>query len=417
MPIQTRDLVTTLFYAAGNTPAGDVLRAWSAREQPGQWFLLVILPDGAYGVLAYDQLVRADASATLASLVAPSPVFDDEADLATLRATPSPTGFYVIMRDGAPLGIVRQRRGAVLDIHKTPEILHPGQDVLQPINQYPNRYVNTDFTPVSDAANRLARTTALVAGGAYYFRVGIGDIEAGSIELQPASLPAAVLTSDNLLDVVVWSEDFGLDGQGQRGTLLVPAQGAVSVQTPAATPNGIPESETAARLFFRVDAPSQAGIATLRCNIYCRGLLLQSRLVRAVVGEGPALAASGARLESLLDFNLSSDLAPGLLAALEPQRLSVMLNSMDDGSHSFRFVGNSESEPVTGSVQLGSAEVGDMIELTRARLREVAWGAPGTWNGEAYRYLPDQKPAERAAQFRADLFALARRGAQQYEVI
>ena len=87
MPIHARDLVTTLFYAAGSIPAADVLRAWSAREQPGQWFLLVALPDGAYGVLAYDQLLSANVTLEdqrpLSNLVKPSPLFDDEAELAT----------------------------------------------------------------------------------------------------------------------------------------------------------------------------------------------------------------------------------------------------------------------------------------------------------------------------------------------
>ncbi len=106
-----------------------------------------------------------------------------------------------------------------------------------------------------------------------------------------------------------------------------------------------------------------------------------------------------------------------LLERLRPHSLSLMVNSMDDGSHSIRVVGQAGAELFANSATLGEAEINNLIMLTRERLREVAWGAKTEWNAETYRYDPGIAEQQRSQRFKDDLISLARRGYAQYNAV
>jgi hypothetical protein len=431
MTIFFSELARQVLRATASTTLRDAFRAVFAQERPADWLLLCDLGPGRdgrnqYGVLAPDQLLRLqpapDDARRLGDVVQPSPQVEaEDGDVQALRQAGTPTGFYVVLRAGALLGVLRIRRGAVLGREIQGEQFSPADRTrLQPFPQRSDRYVNTSFYEPGDPAGihrRLDRSERLTPGSSYSFGLAIGEYEATSIELQPAALPAELLESDIELDVVIFSEDFTLEPGGQQGVLFVPTIGPAHVRRQAAAGLHMPD-----RLMFRLTAPDSPGIAALRCSIYCRGLLVQSRLVQALVGEAPPAFERGDAQQSTLDFNLSSTLARQTLGAVAPQRMSMMLNSMDDGSHSFRLVApdsapGAEAALFTGTATLSPTKIADMITLTRERLREVAWGAKAEWSGEAYRYGPDVAADERARRFREDLKALARRGAQQYSAV
>src|SRR5207253_2927872 len=100
-------------------------------------------------------------------------------------------------------------------------------------------------------------------------------------------LPVQLLPEDALLTVAL----FALDGHTELapgtdvGELRLQADGSARVtRQPWTPPSLAAESDLLARrLFFRLAAPSEPGEMRLRCNIYHRDVLVQSRLIQAQV--------------------------------------------------------------------------------------------------------------------------------------
>jgi hypothetical protein len=165
------------------------------------------------------------------------------------------------------------------------------------------------------------------------------------------------------------------------------------------------------RLFFPVRAPDRAGTARLRCNIYYRDTLVQSRLVTAHVAEpGVGLVSTRGALRADIDYQLAHSLRPAALSPITSHTLSLLLGGEREGTHTFRFFGASQfkSEAV-----LDDEALGDLINKARNALRKVAWGRPEPWKGHDYRYA---SPAP-LAQLGRDLIDLAICGYRLYDTL
>ena len=168
-----------------------------------------------------------------------------------------------------------------------------------------------------------------------------------------------------------------------------------------------PLSPGRARLLFPVRTPERPGRYRLRCNLYCRQTLLQSRLIEAEVTS--RTQPSEHALSSVVDFTVSSTLNPQLLASIQPLRLSVLLNDNGDGTHGFRFWGEHN---IKGDAVIDGQQFQDLLDRARSAYRLAAWNSEDEWQPEweqeleRYVYLSPPRPQ----RLGDDLIRMARAG-------
>jgi hypothetical protein len=445
MTMRSSDLRRLLLRVGPDTPVGAALKDIRGRPRPEEWLLVCRLADGDAAISVHELARRSTTTKQLLDLtfaelgLAASPTIDAEADLPEAQALLGATGYVIVLRGDEPYGVLVRPaarppasllqvllkqaaewspvKGGVLKeeeaIPKAPAA-PTAEFLLEPIQQRADRYVNTDFASEQEPSKALDRTIALQPGQSYFFRLNVGELEsATTIEAAPAQLPDFITQQDVELVVVVFSESFRVEQA--IGVLSVPAAGLATVETPASLPRGMDAGAPLARerLLFRVQAPPRDGLADLRVNLYCHGMLIQSRLVTAVVGHGQPLNAAGAMRSSVLDFNLSPTLAPSHLGDIEPHTLSLMVNSNGDGTHAFRLFGQDGNEVFQNSATMSPAELTDLLNQSRNVLQQVAWGYIGAWDQRTpYRYDPLS-----AAQgnWRDDVIRLAVQGYRLYD--
>lgn len=446
MPIRRASLHTLLLRVGPASLVGDALNDLRTRPRAAEW-LLIYRQGAGYVVLGLaDLAARAAADPALLArrfvdLAAPiSLTIDADADLDTARARLGASGYLMVLRDDQPYGVLAATPGtlagapaqALLDhsrswssspatLSEDAQLPHPAAAVpavFESIVHRNDRYVNTDFASDEQPDRAIDKQRALRPGQWCYFRMSIGEIEDSSIEARPTLLPTPLLDHAAELRVVIFSEFFMVTED--TGIFYLPGDGPASVRVPASTPAGLAPDAALLRerLLFRLHVPARVGLADLRVNLYSNGMLIQSRLVTARVGVGRPLAEGGAQRMAVLDFNLSATLAPGLLSAIAPHTLSIMLNSDSAGNQSFRLLGQQGQELFANSATLGAGEVADLIALARGALQRATWGYPGEWDGQApYRYDPATPAGVLQAQFADDLFTLAAEGARFYAAI
>ena len=156
----------------------------------------------------------------------------------------------------------------------------------------PKSVVSTGFAAPSQAAKPIKPTSPLKAGEKYYFWLQVGERVSGSIEIKDEELPTKRIPRQAILDVVLFA--------GKDGLKLIPGSDAGKLRlvdevvTVESQPTKIPLSDASddpslleQRLFFPVVAPNETGNYRLRCNIYYRTVLVQSRTVNAYVMRRP----------------------------------------------------------------------------------------------------------------------------------
>ena len=274
----------------------------------------------------------------------------------------------------------------------------------------PARVVNTGFADAAAPAAPLDPSVALACGESYLFWLDIGAPVARSAERTPVDLPWHQLPPMPELSVAIYSlagnDGFVLDPDTDLGALVVGARGDVMVSTQPG-PDDTPVSRT--RLLFPLRAPVAEGVAQLRCSIFCRGTLVQSRLVTARVRRDPA-QAGGPGFESVLDFTLAPALDPQHLSELPEPNLTVMLNRSAT-THDFTFFGAGGFKSQSSFDVL---EVQDLITQARGGLRRAAWGDEDEWREDRpYLYVG----SDDADRLRRDLVELAKRGFRFYASI
>jgi hypothetical protein len=203
--------------------------------------------------------------------------------------------------------------------------------------------VNTGFTTRREPTVLLDKTRPLAPASEYYFILGVGEVLAGSIEATPTALPES-LPAQAVLQVALFAfeGELEIDPHASLGLLRLQEDGSAVILRQPGDPQNSPEAPW---LLFPVRTPTHTGCMRLRCNIYYRQCLVQSRLVSAQVYSEGEWTGAGPALISELDYTLSQSMAAGHLAGIEEHRLSLMINDNGDGTHGFRFFGREEFNP------------------------------------------------------------------------
>lgn len=244
------------------------------------------------------------------------------------------------------------------------------------------------------------------------FWLEVGKIIAGSIETTPTSIDWDKLPPDAVLTVALFGFDDGLEIRSGTGAIRLAQDGRVVVDRQPDPPSGadIPADLLEKRLFFMLRTPRKGTEVRLRCNIYCKQVLVQSRQVTAKLNDREEFV-DGA-LTSTLDYNLTRSLRGSMLGSLGEHRLSVMLNHGTDGSHKFRFFGSDGVEFINEAT-FGENELSDLLEQGRGALRLAAWGSDREWTSEPYRYANEPPLGE----IEKDLIKLAVTGFRFYDLM
>lgn len=268
--------------------------------------------------------------------------------------------------------------------------------------------VSTGFAPTPQAPG-LAPDRTLARGRRYLFFVEVGTkLTPDAIDTAATPLPA--LPAGTVLQVVL----FGFDGElapepgADVGELRLVGDGTAVVET---QPGGIQSGGR--RLLLPVTTPDRTGVARLRCNLYCRQVLLQSRLVEVQVTDQEQGGADPG-LRSILDFAVVSELRPEHVEGLEPRALSLMINDNGNGTHGFRFFAGTEFKH---DATLTGQALGEALEQARAALRLSSWAtatepARSDFAALAYRYA---NPGPGTLD--EDLVTLARSGFLVWDVL
>ena len=451
MLLRLRDLYRQILHASPTMRIGAALQALRARPDPAGW--LLIYPRGRdFVVLGLADLAAHldphDTSALnrrLDDLAPPtSPALPLDSEDTDARALLGQTGYVVILRGEEPCGVLyappavlghpasqplldlaanwQEPTGGVLSENEPRTRDLGGPPAPPPLNTLQprtDRYVNTNFAAEATPGQVLDKYQPLRMGAAYWFRFHIGEVEQSTIEAVPTLIPDLAPNETVDLRVVIFSETFVL--AESSGVLCVPADGPASVLEPASLPaNADPaDSLLSERLLFRVATkPGVRGRYDLRVNMYCRTMLVQSRLVTVQVGPGAPLTETGLQQRSVLDYNLSPELAPRHLNQVEPHTLSIMMNSDSGGNQSFRILGDDGQQRYEGSATLGEGEIVSLVDAARRGLRLMAWGREDEWTEQdAYRYAPTQPAKTLGDRLFQDLKQLVGRGTRLYQTL
>jgi CARDB len=291
----------------------------------------------------------------------------------------------------------------------TEEVYREG---AEPPTEAPERYVSTGFADAHEPGTPLSPTTALQPGARYLFWLEVGALVEGSIEETPVELTEiAELPAESRLDVVLFrvGDEESASKALAQGELRIAPDGSVVVSRQHSDELDLRDAEhlRERRLFFPVETPATEGTVQLRCSIYHKQVLLQSRLVTARVVDSWGSVEDALRSE--LDFTLAPRLDPGHLSRIPEYSLSVLLNQGEDGTHSLTVKGKRFSDAAT----FDPVELENLVGRARKALRKAAWDSEDPWKeGVAYRYL-ETSPEK----LRRDLATLAVWGIRFYAAI
>lgn len=274
--------------------------------------------------------------------------------------------------------------------------------------------VSTGFADRDDPHAAVDPTSGLLPDTDYRFWLEVApDAAAGSIEVEPVALPADLPARARLtVAVFAYDGELRLRRDATHGVLELTEGGAAVV---VAQPGGAPVSPGERRLHFPLTTPRTRGPARLRCSIYHRGVLVQSRVVTAEVVTRPHERLVGRRqLASVVDYRLFRTLDAAPLGSLSAHRASLLLNEDGAGTHGLRFVATDGDDVITRDVSIGEGAIGDQIRMARSALRRISWGDAEEWaEGRVYRY--GSQVDERTLT--ADLVSLASNGARFFQLL
>jgi hypothetical protein len=271
--------------------------------------------------------------------------------------------------------------------------------------------VNPGFAETESPEKSIDGHMPLKSGRDYYFWIQIGKKIRESIEKGKTHILPPDLSEEALLKIALFpfkgELELGANQVGWMRLKLIDGQMTGVVEKHGSeTMQGVGGQ----RLLFRVKTPSQPGDHRLRCNIYYKQVLLQSRVVTARVEEVPLLKRSAA-LQSIVDYSIGLTLNAAYLGSLQKQDISLMLNDNGGGTHSLRVFTDAEKNL---SVDLDEEGLRGMIAGARETYREVSWGNKLPFkagNTERYGVSPSFDVLKK------DLILLARQGYKLYTSI
>ncbi len=274
----------------------------------------------------------------------------------------------------------------------------------------PKRYVSTGFARTAHPYSAIPKDNPLRPGGEYLFWLKIGKLDPHSIERTPTALPEEGLPPEAKLAIVLFSypDELELSEAGSLGEVTLHAKGAGTVTRHAYSfPDALKgQGEMEDCVCFPVRCPAKAGKFRLRCCIYHKEVLLQSREVTALVSNDQTSAADC--LVSVLDYTINQTLDLRRLAVMSPHRLSILMNGGDgdNPTHQLRFRGQGE---FTSGAVIAEAALETLTSTAREAMRLVCWGSRDEWDEhKVYKYEND------TLTFETDIITLARAGFRLY---
>jgi hypothetical protein len=268
------------------------------------------------------------------------------------------------------------------------------------------RFVSSGFAGVDTADDPLPVDRSLAAGSTYWYWFEIGELPAsGRIEDSPAAIDISKLPEQALLTVVLFPVAGGLElTGGSSGTLRLDRSGQISVE---AQPSGAPTtgSRLSHRLFFAVRTPAGPGTYAMRVSMYCNNVLVQSRRVTVVVGVHEGHAAQA--LRATVDYTISSSLDFAYIASRRANRMCLMVNSLDDGTHGFLFAAGGQKDGYYCPAWIGEGEIDSFVVAVRQALRMAAYGSEGNFDEAKDKYRYAEPNIDKLSE---DIKALARAG-------
>lgn len=272
--------------------------------------------------------------------------------------------------------------------------------------------VNTGFVSGHTIHQPLAPTTTLQPNGRYYFWLDIAPPHPESIEQKPTSLPLEELPPLPVVNVVLHAlpNELQLVGATQ-GALQLLANGTAEVARAADAPPGATDLNQ--RLYFAVQTPAARGTYRLRCDIYHEQVLVQGRLVQAMVTHETTPQPHA--LTSMVDYTLVSQIRAADLPAIAPHALSMASRQDTLGTHTFAIYGRAGEELFSHDIHLSEGKLTTLLETGRKLLHHVTWGTERPWNnedGQQYRYATARTLEN--GLVRPDLGRLARWGYRFY---
>ena len=288
-------------------------------------------------------------------------------------------------------------------------------DLVAP--QRAERVMNYGFAPISHPDSSIPKTKSLQLNRPCVYWVELGPPMHTSLNEDPVPItPGVEPPAGTRFDVAVFAAGGGIQlspkQRERRGTFVLEKNGTAKVERHASD-LGVGEGARDRRLYFLL-TPVREGTVEMRCNIYCRGNLLQSHRVHALVENSPRDHPEPTQ-RRVMDYCVSPSLAAEHVVGLEPQKLSIMLNESADGSHRFMFYGpGPDKEPEFQSeCDISGTELRDVVLSGREALRRVSWGADGLWDGNTHEYKYDAEDPE-FARCNADIIELAKVGSDMW---
>jgi hypothetical protein len=271
-----------------------------------------------------------------------------------------------------------------------------------------DRVVNTGLATLDAPLRPIDERQSLSPARAYYFWFEFAQSRlAGAIDAPSPPLAIKALPARTRLTVVLHGFDdelrFALDAD--VGQFELDENGHFRVyRQPQQAPPGVSDK----RLFFRITTPPTPGNARLRCSIYCRGVLIESRVVTAAVG----VATQQPALHAAVDYTLANSFDAAFLDDLDAHALCMLLNDNGNGTHGLRLFGANDANLLKRDVSLRDHELQGWIDATRRAMRIVAWGDEQPWSeGSHYAYGDGRKNLNRLA---VDLARFAVEGYRVY---
>jgi hypothetical protein len=243
------------------------------------------------------------------------------------------------------------------------------------------RVVSTGFALPQAPTKPLRKSLPLSCNRTYSFWFQVGAPVRGSIEEKPMPPPKKHLPSEPRLKVALF--DFGtgirITPGKDVGEIQLHDDGTATVVRQPVSLEGLsPASKIyEKRLFFPVQTSDAPGEFQLRCCVYYEQVLVQSRLIRVRVMRRPR--ATKQALRSAVDYTLSRTLSRPHISAMQPHRMSLMLNDNGNGTHGFRFFGEKEFK---NDATFDGQELQNLIEQARDALRKASWGDIEPWRKE-----------------------------------
>jgi hypothetical protein len=274
--------------------------------------------------------------------------------------------------------------------------------------------VNTSFTSLYQAKTDLDPKRPLKPNTPYYFTFSVSE-RLGNLE-KPKLKNLDLSPNQNHLKVVLFGFENELEITPKKdiGEIQIMPDWSVKVTQRVDKPSSISlDSDLLnGRLFFPVRTPKKEGEFRLRCNLYCKQTLIQSRLIEARISHKIARLDFPAINDSI-EYSINKSLNPELLADLEPKTLSIMVNENDKGTHCFRlFAKDPQRENVEECKYEKTFNVEtleSLIKNARQALRFAYWGTEKDWEeGSPLKYQGKLN----FDTLTKDLILLAKSGAQ-----